>query len=176
MFIPWLKTHKLLYPLQVLLRKGEFTWGQVEGESWQMLKAILTMNLRLTIPDPNDNLVMYTHASKVAASACLFREKDGKLELVAVNSKHVRTTDLNKCSYILESIALAFGLKSFAAYLLNCQAKVTLFTDAKSLIFAKRNNSHSMLLNSALNYFAKFVSLVNVEIFHALFFVFVFFL
>ena len=141
-----------------------------------MLKAILTMNLRLTIPDPNDNLVMYTHASKVAASACLFREKDGKLELVAVNSKHVRTTDLNKCSYILESIALAFGLKSFAAYLLNCQAKVTLFTDAKSLIFAQRNNSHSMLLNSALNYFAKFVSLVNVEIFHALFFVFVFFL
>ena len=98
MFIPWLK--HISYPLQVLLRKGEFTWGQVEEESWQMFKAILTMNLRLTIPDLKDNLVMYTDASKVAASACLFREKDGKLELVAVNSKHFSTTDLNKCSYV----------------------------------------------------------------------------
>ena len=43
------------------------------------------MNLRLTIPDLKDNLVMYTDASKVATSICLFREKDGKLELVAVN-------------------------------------------------------------------------------------------
>ena len=100
---------------------------------------------------------MYTDASKVAASTCLFREKDGKLE-------HFSMTDLNKCLYILESIAFAIGLKSYAAYLLNCEATVTLFTDAKSLIFAKRNASHSMLLNSALNYLAKFVSLVNVEI------------
>ena len=61
---------------------------------------------------------------------------------------------------------LALGLKSYAAYLLNCEGKVTLFTDAKSLIFAKRNASHSMLLNSALNYLAKFVSLINVEIYH----------
>ena len=43
---------------------------------------------------------------------------------------------------------------------------MTLFTDAKSLIFAKRNASHSMLLNSALNYLARFVSLINLQIFH----------
>ena len=164
MFIPWLK--HISYPLRYLLKKGEFKWGKCEEESWQMLKSLATLNLRLTIPDPHENLVLYTDASKVAAAACLFREKNGKLELVSVNSKQFSTADLNKCSYILESIALAFGLRSYASYILNCEAKVTIFTDAKSLIFAKRNASHSMMLNSALTYLARFVSLVNVEIFH----------
>jgi RNase H-like domain found in reverse transcriptase len=141
-FIPYLK--HIAYPLQFLLRKGEFTWGPIEEMSWQLLKTIATLNLRLTIPEPGDNLVLATDASKIAASACLFREKDGKLELVGTNSKYFSVTDLNKCSYMLESIALSFGLKSFASYILNCTAKVLIFTDAKSLIYAKRNSTHSI--------------------------------
>jgi hypothetical protein len=109
-FIPFLK--HISYPLQFLLRKGEFRWTEVEEMSWQLLKQVATLNLRLTIPDHSDNLVLSTDASKVAASANLFREKDGKLELVAVNSKFFSPTDLNKCSYVLESIALAYGLKN----------------------------------------------------------------
>ena len=38
MFILWLK--HISYQLQVLLRKGEFTWGRVEEDLWQMLKAL----------------------------------------------------------------------------------------------------------------------------------------
>jgi hypothetical protein len=70
--------------------------------SWQLLKAVATLNLRLTVPEPGDNLVLATDASKIAASACLFRDKNGKLELVATNSKYFSVTDLNKCSYVLE--------------------------------------------------------------------------
>ena len=75
-------------------------------------------------------------------------------------------TDLNKCSYVLEAIALGYGLKTYASYLLNCEAKIKIFTDAKSLIYAKRNSTHSILLNGTLNYLANFVSMVNVEIYH----------
>jgi dUTPase len=64
---------------------------------------------------------------------------------------------------MLESIALSFGLKSFASYILNCTSKVLIFTDAKSLIYAKRNSTHSILLNSKLTYLQNFVSLVNVK-------------
>jgi hypothetical protein len=134
--------------------------------SWQLLKAVATLNLRLTIPEPGDNLVLTTDASKIAASACLFKEKNGKLELAGTNSKYFSVTDLNKCSYVLESIALSFGLKCFASYILNCTGKVLIFTDAKSLIYSRRNSSHSMLLNSTLNYLQNFVSLINVEIYH----------
>ena len=95
---------------------------------------LATLNLKLTILDACDNLVLTTDASKIAASACLFREKNGKLEVVAVNSKYFAVTDLNKCSYMLESIALGYGLKVFSSYILNCEGTVKIFTDAKSLI------------------------------------------
>ena len=100
------------------------------------------MNLRLTIPDPRDNLVMYTDASKVAASACFIREKRWEIRAcVPVNSKHFSTTDLNKCSYILESIALAFALKSYAAYLLNCEAE-----ERRSLSYTLERVEHELKL------------------------------
>ena len=66
------------------------------------------MNLRLTIPELDENLVLTIDASKIAALANLFCEKDGVLELVAVNSKILSSNDLNKCSYVLELIALAY--------------------------------------------------------------------
>jgi hypothetical protein len=163
-FLPYLK--HVLYPLHFMLRKREFRWTEIEETSWQLAKTLATLNLRLTLPDPKDNLVLTTDASKIAASACLFREKNGKLELVGVNSKYFSVVDLNKCSYMLESIALGYGLKVFASHILNCESTVRIFTDAKSLIYAKRASTHSIMLNSTLNYLQYFVSLVNVEIYH----------
>ena len=124
------------------------------------------MNLRLTIPELDENLVLMTDASKIAASANLFRETDGVLKLVAVNSNFFSSNDLNKCLYVLESIALAYGLNIYSVYILNCHGTIKIFTDAKSLIYAKRNSTHSILLNSAINYITNFVSLANIEIYH----------
>ena len=163
-FIPYLK--HIAFPLQLLLRKNEFKWGEIEELSWTLLKQVSTLNLRLTIPSPEDNLVLTTDASKIACSANLFCVKNGNLELVATNSKFFGTQDLNKCSYVLESIALAYGFKVYASYILNCTGTIKVFTDAKSLIYAKRNSTHSILLNSTLSYIANFVSLANIEIYH----------
>ena len=66
----------------------------------------------------------------------------------------------------MESIALAYSLKLYSAYLLNCTGMIKIFTDAKSLIYAKRNATHSILLNSTLTYITNLVSLVNIEIYH----------
>ncbi len=149
-FLPYIK--HILYPLHFLLRKKEFTWGPIEELSWQLAKQLATLNLRLTIPDPEDDLVLTSDASKIAAAACLFRVKNNKLQLVSVTSKYFSTVDLNKHSYMLEAISLAYGLKTFAPYILNCQGKVKIFTDAKALIYAKRQSTHSILLNSTINY------------------------
>lgn len=163
-FLPYLK--HISYPLQIVLKKNVFSWTEVEELSWQSLKELSALDLRLTVPNEKDNLLLCTDASKIAASANLFCEKDGKLELVAVNSKFFSSNDLHKCSYVLESIALAYGLKIYSAYILNCKGTVKLFTDAKSLIYAKRNAKHSKLLNSAITYINNFVSLANIEIYH----------
>ena len=149
-----------------LLRKKAFSWGPIEETSWQLAKQLASLNICLTIPDPSDNLVLTTDASKVAVAACLFRERNNQLELVAVSSKYFATTDLNKSSYMLEAISLAYAFKIFAPYILNCTAKIKVFTDAKSLIFLKRNATHTILLNSTLQYLINFVSLVNVELYH----------
>jgi hypothetical protein len=66
----------------------------------------------------------------------------------------------------LESIALAYGLKIYSAYILSCSATVKIFTDAKSLIYAKRNSTHSILLNSTITYVTNFVWMSNIEIYH----------
>ncbi len=71
-----------------------------------------------------------------------------------------------RCSYVLESISLAYALKVFSAYLLNCQASIKIYTDARSLIYAKRMSTHSVLLNSTLNYLTNFVSMLNISIYH----------
>jgi len=163
-FLPYIKD--VLYPLHFLLRKKQFSWGPIEERAWQQAKMLVSLSLKLTIPDPEDELVLTTDASKLAASACLFRVKNNQLQLVSLSSKYFSTADLNKNSYTLEAISLAYALKVFAPYLLNCQATVKIFTDARSLIYAKRMSTHSILLNNTLNYLTNFVSLLNVELYH----------
>ena len=60
------------------MKKKVFTWGPIEERAWNSAKALCTLNLSLTVPEPQDDLVLTTDASKIAASACLFRVKDGK--------------------------------------------------------------------------------------------------
>ena len=132
MFLPYLK--HILYPLNYLLKKKEFTWGPIEERAWNSAKALSVLGLKLTVPNPEDDLILTTDASKVAAAGCLFRVKNGKMELVSVTSKYFSTADLGKCSYVLESISLAYALKVFSAYLLNGQASIKIYTDARSLI------------------------------------------
>jgi hypothetical protein len=150
----------------LLIKKEKFIWTDVEEEAWTSAKTLCSLNLRLTVPYADDDLVLATDASKIAASACLFRVNNGKLDLVSINSKYFSTTDMNKSSYALESIALAYGLKVCTSYILNCKGTVKLFTDSRSLLYAKRNHRRSLMLNSVLNFIENFVSMANVEIFH----------
>jgi hypothetical protein len=161
-FLPFIK--HILYPLNFLLSKKIFQWTEVEERAWQTAITLTKLNIQLTIPEPTDTLLLTTDASKVAASAVLFTVKNDQLHLVSATSKYFSTADLRKCSYFLEAISLAYGIKSFAPYLLNCQSKVLIYTDAKALIYAKRMSTHSILLNNTLTYLTNFVSIAKLEI------------
>ena len=63
---------------------------------------------------------------------------------------------------MLEAISLAYAFKIFAPYILKNQS---LYWHRKPHFF-KHNSTHSILLNSALQYLINFVSLVNVELYN----------
>ena len=149
-----------------MLRKKIFQWTEIEEKAWQTAITLTKLNIQLTIPEPTDTLLLTTDASKVAASAVLFTIKNDRLQLVSATSKYFSTADLGKCSYFLEAISLAYGIKCFAPYLLNCQSKILISMDAKALIYAKRMSTHSILLNNTLTYLTNFVSIANVELYY----------
>jgi hypothetical protein len=162
--LPYLK--EILYPLHFIVKQQKFSWGPVEELAWTQAKRLVSLGLTLSVPDESNDLVLTTDASKIAASACLFCIKNDKLQLVSASSKYFNTADLNRNSYTLEAISLAYALKTFAPYLLNCKGKIRIFTDAKSLIYAKRLQRHSYLINNVLNYITNFLSLIDVELYH----------
>ena len=55
-----------------MLKKKEFTWGPIEERAWNSAKALSVLGLKLTVPNPEDDLILTTDASKVAAAGCLF--------------------------------------------------------------------------------------------------------
>jgi hypothetical protein len=65
MFLPYLK--HILYPLNFLLKKKEFTWGPIEERAWNSAKALSVLGLKLTVPNPEDDLILTTDASKVVS-------------------------------------------------------------------------------------------------------------
>ncbi len=60
-FLPFIK--HILYPLNFLLRKKQFTWTDIEERAWQTAIALTNMNIQLVVPDAHDTLVLTTDAS-----------------------------------------------------------------------------------------------------------------
>lgn len=53
--MPYLK--HILYPLDYLIKTGKFKWTSIEEDAWTQAKEICALNVRLTVPDENDDLV-----------------------------------------------------------------------------------------------------------------------
>jgi hypothetical protein len=67
-FLPYLK--HILYPLHLLIKNKKFKWTAVEEEAWNSAKTQCSLNLRLTVPNTEDDLVLATDASKMCRLAC----------------------------------------------------------------------------------------------------------
>jgi len=64
-FIPALA--ELKFPLQQIVRSQVFTWNEEADLAWQRLKALIALDIRLTIPEQDEQLVITTDASKLHA-------------------------------------------------------------------------------------------------------------
>ena len=69
-FIPNLS--ELKFPLNQILRSGIFSWTQEADDAWNNIKSLIALDIRLTVPEQDEQLLVTTDASKIACSGILW--------------------------------------------------------------------------------------------------------
>ncbi|KAI3826071.1 hypothetical protein L1987_00113 [Smallanthus sonchifolius] len=119
---------KIVVPLTALTHKGKtYEWGPKQEEAFQTLKQKLCNAPILTLPDGNDDLVVYCDASNQGLGCVLMQR--GKV--IAYASRQLKIHEKNYTTHDLELGAVVFALKIWRRYLYGM--KYVVFTDHKSL-------------------------------------------
>jgi hypothetical protein len=119
---------KIALPLTQLTQKSkEFVWGEKQEQAFQTLKQRLCNAPILTLPDGNENFVVYCDASHQGLGCVLMQ--NGKV--IAYASRQLKIHEKNYTTHDLELGAVVFALKIWRHYLYG--TKCTVFTDHKSL-------------------------------------------
>ena len=119
---------RIALPLTALTHKGKpFDWGPKQEEAFQTLKQKLCNAPILTLPDGNDDLVVYCDASNQGLGCVLMQR--GKV--ISYASRKLKVHEKNYTTHDLELGAVVFALKIWRHYLYG--TKCVVFTDHKSL-------------------------------------------
>uniref|UniRef100_A0A251VQQ9 RNA-directed DNA polymerase n=1 Tax=Helianthus annuus TaxID=4232 RepID=A0A251VQQ9_HELAN len=119
---------KIVVPLTSLTQKERpFVWGPEQEESFQTLKDMLCNAPILTLPDGNDDFVVYCDASNLGLG-CVLMQRD---KVIAYASRQLKIHEKNYTTHDLELGAVVFALKIWRHYLYG--TKCVVFTDHKSL-------------------------------------------
>ena len=119
---------KIALPLTTLTQKDKsFDWGQKQEEAFQTLKQKLCNAPILSLPEGNDDFVVYCDASKQGLGCVLMQR--GKV--ITYASRQLKVHEKNYVTHDLELGAVVFALKIWRHYLYG--TKCVIFTDHKSL-------------------------------------------
>ncbi|KAI3811029.1 hypothetical protein L1987_20744 [Smallanthus sonchifolius] len=115
-------------PLTALTHKSKtYEWGPKQEEAFQTLKQKFCNAPILTLPDGNDDLVVYCDASNQGLGCVLMQR--GKV--IAYASRQLKIHEKKYTKHDLELGAVVFALKIWRHYLYG--TKCVVFTDHKSL-------------------------------------------
>jgi len=106
--------------LSDLMHEGQLNrieWGEAQEKASQSIKAILTKEPILRLPDPGKTYFLQTEASDNGIGAVLMQEHDGKLFLVCYGSKKLSSAERNYSTIEKECLAIVWGFKKFHLYL-----------------------------------------------------------
>ena len=111
----------LAAPLSDLTRKGQpnkVEWGEAQEKAYQSIKALLTKEPVLRLPDSRKVYFLQTDASDSGIGAVLMQMKhDGKLFPVCYASKKLSSAERNYSTIEKECLAIVWGFKRFHLYL-----------------------------------------------------------
>ena len=145
-FLPKLKEITTIF--YTMLKENKFRWTELEEAAWVRLKAVILLDIKLTIPAPSEQLLVTCDASNMASSQCLWVLRNGRLHLVSTNSKLFGPGQFRKPIHYKETMSLMFAIKTFYPYLLMTEKRVIFFTDARNLLVLNRSREHSILAGS----------------------------
>ena len=110
----------LASPLTDLTRKGQpnkVEWDEAQEKAYQSIKALLTKEPVLQLPDPRKTYFLQTDASDSGIGVVLMHEHDGKLFPVCYASKKLSSAERNYSTIEKECLAIVWGFKRFHLYL-----------------------------------------------------------
>lgn len=110
----------LAAPLSDLTRKGQpnkVEWGEAQEKAYQSIKALLTKEPVLRLPDPGKTYFLQTDASDNGIGAVLMQKHEGKLFPVCYGSKKLSSAERNYSTIEKECLAIVWGFKKFHLYL-----------------------------------------------------------
>ncbi|GJV92072.1 putative reverse transcriptase domain-containing protein [Tanacetum coccineum] len=115
-------------PLTKLTQKNKpYVWGDDEEEAFQTLKLKLCSAPILSLPEGNEDFVVYCDASLKGFGAVLMQRE----KVIAYASRQLRKNEENYTTHDLELGAVVFALRLWRHYLYG--TKCTVYTDHKSL-------------------------------------------
>ncbi|GJW40448.1 putative reverse transcriptase domain-containing protein [Tanacetum coccineum] len=122
------KNSKIAKSLTELTQKNKkYIWGEDQETAFQLLKQKLCEALILTLPEGNDDFVVYCDASHQGLGAVLMQKE----KFIAYASRQLKPHKENYITHDLELGAVVFALKIRKHYLYG--TKCTVFTYHKSL-------------------------------------------
>ncbi|KAD3336850.1 hypothetical protein E3N88_32369 [Mikania micrantha] len=119
---------KISLPLTTLTQKKvTFEWGEKQQEAFDALKQKLCSAPILSLPEGNEDFIVYCDASRLGLGCVLMQRK----KVIAYASRQLKTHEKNYTTHDLELGAVVFALKIWRHYLYgtNC----VIYTDHKSL-------------------------------------------
>ena len=139
------KLREIIAPWYLVLRSQKFYWDEHCEDAFNQLKMLILADIRLNIPNENDQLILATDASKLSSSQVLFvRNKDGTLRICGCNNRIFSYQNSRRDANFKESISLATGFKVFGPYLSLSSKPLIILCD---LMYISRLKERSILAN-----------------------------
>ncbi|GJW86912.1 putative reverse transcriptase domain-containing protein [Tanacetum coccineum] len=119
---------KIAKSLTELTQKNrKYIWGEKQESAFQLLKQKLCEALILSLPEGNNDFVIFCDASHQGLGAVLMQRE----KVIAYASRQLKPHEENYTTHDLELRAVVFALKIWRHHLYG--TKCTVFTDHKSL-------------------------------------------
>ena len=127
---------ELAAPLTQLLQKDKaFVWGEPQKQAFDALKAAVSQQPVLVLPDPALPYDIATDASGFAVGATLSQDHGRGLQPIAFLSQKMNPAQRNYPVHEQELLAVVAALKQWRHYLMGARFRVA--TDHKSLVYLR---------------------------------------
>ena len=130
----------ILAPITKLASKTvPFAWGPDQQQAFETIKAIISEDVLLQYPDPNQPFDVHPDASDLQLGSVI--KQNG--HPVAYFSRKLTTTQQRYSTIEKELLSIVETLRTFRSFLLG--AKVNIYTDHKNLTFDVSNSNSRVL-------------------------------